>query len=93
MNTREGHPHFHPDPDPAAGSTSIMPAQIGPYTITREIGRGGMGVIYLARDTKLDRDVAIKALPAEVAEDQEPSHDQHTIPRFPQFLSGLQVSL
>jgi serine/threonine protein kinase len=48
-----------------------MPQEIGPYTITREIGRGGMGVVYLARDTKLDRDVAIKALPPELAEDAD----------------------
>lgn len=39
------------------------PAHIGPYESAREIGRGGMGVVYLARDTKIDRDVAIKTLP------------------------------
>ena len=52
-------------------SMTDMPGTIGPYEITREIGRGGMGVVYLARDTKLDRDVAIKALPEEMADDAD----------------------
>ncbi|MHC5024052.1 MAG: protein kinase domain-containing protein [Planctomycetota bacterium] len=46
-----------------------FPTRIGSYEIHREIGRGGMGVVYLARDTKLERDVAIKALPADMADD------------------------
>jgi Tol biopolymer transport system component len=46
-----------------------MNDQIGPYQIIREIGRGGMGVVHLARDTRLDRDVAIKELPEDFAQD------------------------
>ena len=43
--------------------------KIGPYQILSEIGRGGMGVVYLAIDTRLDKRVAIKALPAAMAAD------------------------
>src|SRR3982751_3698268 len=39
----------------------------GEYSIEREIGRGGMGIVYLARDVQLDRHVAIKVLPAALA--------------------------
>ncbi|MBX3385758.1 MAG: protein kinase [Phycisphaeraceae bacterium] len=45
------------------------PTAIGPYPIERELGRGGMGVVYLARDMRLDRPVAVKVLPADFARD------------------------
>jgi TolB-like protein/Tfp pilus assembly protein PilF/tRNA A-37 threonylcarbamoyl transferase component Bud32 len=41
-------------------------SQIGQFRIERELGRGAVGIVYLAHDTKLDRRVAIKSLPAEV---------------------------
>ena len=45
--------------------------RIGPYEILSLIGKGGMGEVYRARDTKLDRDVAIKVLPEAFAHDPE----------------------
>jgi serine/threonine protein kinase len=45
--------------------------KLGPYEILSLIGAGGMGEMYRASDTKLGRDVAIKALPEAFARDAE----------------------
>jgi len=44
-------------------------ARLGAYEITAQIGEGGMGEVYRARDTKLNRDVALKVLPDAFASD------------------------
>src|SRR5437879_13089068 len=43
--------------------------KLGPYEITAAIGAGGMGEVYRARDTRLERTVAIKILPAHLSSD------------------------
>src|SRR6266849_10070467 len=43
--------------------------QLGPYEITTPLGAGGMGEVYRARDTRLERTVAIKILPAQFSSD------------------------
>ncbi len=45
--------------------------RLGPYEILSPLGVGGMGEVYRARDTRLDRDVAIKVLPAELAQNTQ----------------------
>ena len=46
-------------------------SHLGPYEILSPLGAGGMGEVYRARDTKLNRDVAIKVLPAGLANDAD----------------------
>jgi serine/threonine-protein kinase len=55
--------------NPSSEFLDLQAALAGEYSLQRELGRGGMGVVYLARDVQLDRDVAIKVLPAHLARD------------------------
>ena len=51
--------------------TAPRGSHLGPYEILDPLGAGGMGEVYRARDTRLDRIVAIKILPLGVADDPE----------------------
>ena len=55
----------------AAVLTLTIGTKLGRYEIRSKVGEGGMGEVYLARDTKLDRTVAVKVLPTDLASDQK----------------------
>lgn len=85
-------PEKQPEQDSGAYDETIAPGsstgssesqELGPYSLSRVLGKGAMGIVYEAVDSKLSRTVAIKTLPAEFAE------DAHRISRFSREASLL----
>jgi tetratricopeptide (TPR) repeat protein len=58
-------------PQPPTQIGKELTGRVGKYEITRQLGKGAMGIVYLAHDTELERDVALKVMAAGVADDPE----------------------
>ena len=68
MTAAEGRPS---EGEPDRAGPAPVPERFGAYKVEHEIGRGGMGIVYLARDPQLGRRVAIKVLSPELAGDPD----------------------
>ena len=55
----------------SAGPIKELSGRIGKYDILKPLGKGAMGMVYLAHDTILERDVALKVMVAQIADDPE----------------------
>src|SRR5262245_13744414 len=51
------------------GSSTLLGAHFGPYTILSQLGAGGLGEVYRAHDVRLGREIALKVLPRALAQD------------------------
>jgi tetratricopeptide (TPR) repeat protein len=64
-------------------------SQIGRYEVIRAVGRGGMGVVYLARDPQLDRAVALKLVRPSLQEDERADHFERRLMREARAMAKL----
>jgi len=60
--TPNSHAEFHSSSDDAFTAPLLVGSSVGPYVIEEQIGAGGMGLVFRARDMRLDRHVAIKVI-------------------------------